>query len=53
MKIKPYRICDICGDEYNKTHMSMKVKIIHNSAAYYYGAVKLDDFCSFAERKEQ
>lgn len=44
MKIKPYRICDICGNEYNKTHMSMKVKIIRNSMAYYccYNFEKMD-----------
>ena len=26
MRIKPYRVCDICGMEYNKTHGALKVK---------------------------
>ena len=26
MKVKPYRLCDICGKAYVKTHGIMKVK---------------------------
>lgn len=27
MKVKPYRICDICGEEYEKTHGCMRIKV--------------------------
>lgn len=27
MKVKPYRICDICGKEYDKSSRSAKMKI--------------------------
>ena len=34
MKIRPYRVCDICGDEYHKTHNCMKVKILIDPMRY-------------------
>ena len=27
MKVKPYRICDICGEEYQKRSGCMKIKV--------------------------
>ena len=30
MKIRPYRICDVCKKEYDKTHGAMKVKILND-----------------------
>ena len=29
MKIKPYRVCDICGNSYDKADKCMKVKILY------------------------
>lgn len=34
MKIRPYRVCDICGEEYHKTHNCMKVKILIDPMRY-------------------
>lgn len=34
MKVKPYRVCDICGEEYHKTHNCMKVKILIDPMRY-------------------
>lgn len=34
MKIRPYRVCDICGEEYRKTHNCMKVKILIDPMGY-------------------
>lgn len=27
MKVKPYRVCDICGQEYNKHNGILKIRI--------------------------
>lgn len=27
MKIRPYRVCDICGNQYNKVDGCMKIKV--------------------------
>lgn len=34
MKKRPYRVCDICGEEYHKTHQCMKVKILIDPMRY-------------------
>ena len=34
MKIKPYRKCDICGNQYDKSHMAIKVKYLDDSMGY-------------------
>lgn len=34
MKVKPYRICDICKNEYEKTHGCMRVKVKRFYDAY-------------------
>ena len=34
MKIRPYRVCDICGEEYHKTHNCMRVKILIDPMRY-------------------
>ena len=45
MKVKPYRICDICGEEYEKTHgcMSIKVKRFYDIYGFcdMYGDLKI------------
>lgn len=30
MRIKPYRVCDICGCQYKKVHGCMKVKRLYD-----------------------
>ena len=39
MKIRPYRVCDVCKKEYDKTHGAMKVKMLNDPMGYcqYYG----------------
>jgi len=37
MRIKPYRVCDICGKEYDKTHGAMKVKMLYDPMGYCEG----------------
>ena len=38
MKIKPYRVCDICGNQYEKRdkcmRVGLKVKILKNEMGY-------------------
>ena len=34
MKVKPYRICDICKNEYEKTHGCMRIKVKRFYDAY-------------------
>ena len=34
MKIRPYRVCDICGEAYHKTHQCMKIKILIDPMGY-------------------
>lgn len=43
MKIRPYRVCDICGNQYDKTHNCMKVKILNDPMRNkeYYGDLRI------------
>lgn len=34
MKIKPYRICDVCENEYYKVKSCAKVKIMHDPTGF-------------------
>lgn len=46
MKVKPYRTCDICLEEYRKEYKCMKIKINWNYMEYV-GGNKLEkmDIC--------
>ena len=41
MKIKPYRVCDICKKQYAKGHNCMKVKILEDRMGYIAGGEQL------------
>lgn len=46
MKVKPYRACDICSEEYRKSYKCMRVKMNWNVMGYD-GANRLEklDIC--------
>ena len=39
MKVKPYRICDICGEEYQKRSGCMKIKVKKIYSADYIDSI--------------
>lgn len=43
MRIKPYRVCDICGKAYDKTHGAMKVKMLYDPNGFcdMYGDLRI------------
>lgn len=50
MKIRPYRVCDICGNQYNKVDGCMKIKVKQYNNAMGYDQLPIMDTMDICPR---